>query len=83
MRTKRMLVVFVVFLMALCVTATKAGSQGGMEARPGDLIIRHQGKTFGPVGGTPHIGIYTGIKTTKNAPSYDVIDLGVKNGDVE
>ncbi|MCK4390181.1 MAG: hypothetical protein KAV83_08095 [Desulfobacterales bacterium] len=48
-------------------------------AKPGDLIIRHKGKTLGPIGGIPHIGVYTGNRT-KVGTSYDVIDLGIKKG---
>jgi len=52
-------------------------------AKPGALIIRHKGKTLGPIGAggirIPHIGIYTGNRT-KDGTSYDVIDLGIKNG---
>ena len=48
-------------------------------AKSGDLIIRHKGKTLGPIGGIPHIGVYTG-NTTTDGISYDVIDLGIKNG---
>ena len=49
------------------------------SAKPGDLIIRHKGKTLGPIGGIPHIGVYTG-NTATDGISYNVIDLGIKNG---
>jgi len=49
------------------------------RTQPGDLIIRHKGKTLGPIGGIPHIGIYTGNRT-EDGTSYDAIDLGIKNG---
>jgi len=80
MTLKKKLLVLIVFPIVFCVTAAKAGGQGGTWARPGDLIIRHQGRTFGPVGGIPHIGIYTGNSTTKNGTFYDVIDLGIETG---
>ncbi|MDP3013995.1 MAG: hypothetical protein Q8M92_07125, partial [Candidatus Subteraquimicrobiales bacterium] len=45
-------------------------------AKPGDLIIRHRGKTLGRI---PHIGIYAGNRT-KDGKSYDIIDLGIEKG---
>ena len=54
MRVERRFTIFLFFLMLLDVTVTKAVGQGRIESRPGDLIIRYQGKTLGPIVGGLH-----------------------------
>jgi len=70
-------------LILLFIKGSSANAQENITAKPGDLIIRHQGKTLGPIGEfgieIPHIGIYTGNKTEEGA-SYNVVDLGIKDG---
>lgn len=76
---------FILFtvLMFLFIRVGEVNGQEEAVAKPGDLIIRHEGKTLGPIGivgiQTPHIGIYTGNRD-KDGISYDVIDLGIEKG---
>jgi hypothetical protein len=79
-KATRLLILFALLMSVITsFSVFSANAQEINTAKPGDLIIRHEGKTLGPPGGIPHIGIYTGTKT-KDSSSYDVIDLGIENG---
>lgn len=70
---------FLTILAFTSITGLEVRAQEAKMAKPGDLIIRHEGETLGPIGGIPHIGMYVG-NNTKDGISYDVIDLGIVNG---
>ena len=52
------------------------------SAQPGDLVIRHHEKegTLGPIGGIPHMGIFTGPRATKNGEPFSVVSPEVDPG---
>ena len=79
MKKRNRLLIFFILLMILFLAEKSGRTQENITVKPGDLIIRHEGKTLGPIGGIPHIGLYTGNRTKDGNP-YDVIDLGIRDG---
>ncbi|RKX58256.1 MAG: hypothetical protein DRP29_06970 [Thermodesulfobacteriota bacterium] len=70
---RKTLFIFIIFLIFLQINNILA--KESKQAQPGDIIIRHRGKTFGFIGGIPHIGIYVGEQG-----EYNVVHLQIEKG---
>jgi len=80
MEKSKRLFILIILLTLSFISRIETNGQGEERAKLGDLIIRHEGKTLGPIGGIPHIGIYVGDSASKDGVHYDVIDLNRQDG---
>ena len=80
MEKSKRLFILIILLTLSFISRIETNGQEEERPKPGDLIIRHQGKTLGPIGGIPHIGIYVGDSASNDRDHYDVIDLNRQDG---